>query len=120
MVNVIIVAYIAILTFVFVLFQYRQNKKNNMLKTWIEKSYVIHKYYDIMLIKRNSLIESSNIDEDDLCCFNEKEKNHLKDYLENLDELRKMQLKNPTLGQFMTKNTDDKFIRPMGVKVKMS
>ena len=66
------------------------DNKIKMLKTWIDKSYVIHKYYDIMLIKaQDSNQANANwVYQDDFNYFSENEKKYLHSYLKDIESLR--------------------------------
>ena len=77
--------------------------KIKQLKIWIDKSYVIHKYYDLMLIKAQSQNRFNDIliYDEDLNCFTENEKKYLKSYFEDIEQLRIYKKgTNKTLGQF--------------------
>lgn len=66
------------------------DSKIKMLKTWVDKSYVIHKYYDIMLIKAQDSNQANPnwVYQDDFNFFSENEKKYLHSYLKDIESLR--------------------------------
>lgn len=69
-----------------------------------DKSFFIHKYYDIMLIKAqgNKQFHPFFVYEDDYDCFTEEEQKYLKSYLNDLEKLRIYKRgSNTVLGQFI-------------------